>query len=306
MSSQQVFFTAEIRDEIFCQLCKQTTSCPAPEILIKGWKLIILCLFTFPPTKDFEGWLRKYIEERIKGKSKETSYAKLALKKLIVICKSGPRGRILSLGEIEKLKDSPFNLTPFGSSLEEIMEHQKTKYPQLVVPMCLTVLSDAVIRLGGCSVEGIFRIPGDSESMYELKAEVEKGNYDAQTKDPNVAASLLKLWLRELPEPLIPMRFYEKCLATVDDPKKAVKIVQKLPKLNRRALSYLIKFLQVVGDPANQVKTKMTLDNLAMVFAPNLLTCGSDRPETIFENSKLEQVFVKHLIQHMNTSNTLS
>jgi len=47
--------------------------------------------------------------------------------------------------------------------------------------------------------------------------------------------------------------------------------------------------------------TKMTVNNLAMVFAPNFLRCPSDNPQTIFENAKLEQNFVRNLILHLNT-----
>ena len=44
----------------------------------------------------------------------------------------------------------------------------------------------------------------------------------------------------------------------------------------------------------------MTVNNLAMVFAPNFLRCPSDNPQTIFENAKLEQNFVRNLILHLN------
>lgn len=60
----------------------------------------------------------------------------------------------------------------------------------------------------------------------------------------------------------------------------------------------MIKFLQVVADPTNQNTTKMSVSNLAMVFAPNFLRCPSDNPQTIFENTKYEQSFLKQLIQN--------
>lgn len=33
------------------------------------------------------------------------------------------------------------------------------------------------------------------------------------TTDPNIPSSLLKLWLRELSEPLIPAEYYSECVA---------------------------------------------------------------------------------------------
>lgn len=50
--------------------------------------------------------------------------------------------------------------------------------------------------------------------------------------DAHAPASLLKLWYRELYDPLIPDELYEDCVST-DDPEEAKTIVEKLPKLNK-------------------------------------------------------------------------
>lgn len=59
------------------------------------------------------------------------------------------------------------------------------------------------------------------------------------------SASLMKLWYRELEEPLIPMSFYKECVSNYDDPVAAISVVQLLPELNRLVLCYFIHFLQV-------------------------------------------------------------
>lgn len=59
------------------------------------------------------------------------------------------------------------------------------------------------------------------------------------------SASLMKLWYRELEEPLIPMDFYKQCVSNCDDPVAAITVVQSLPELNRLVLCYFINFLQV-------------------------------------------------------------
>lgn len=59
------------------------------------------------------------------------------------------------------------------------------------------------------------------------------------------SASLLKLWYRELEEPLIPHEFYEQCIAHYESPEAAVAVVHALPRINRMVLCYLIRFLQV-------------------------------------------------------------
>ena len=46
-----------LRDEIYCQLIKQTTNNPAGESIVLGFKLMYLCMATFPPSKE----LARYI-----------------------------------------------------------------------------------------------------------------------------------------------------------------------------------------------------------------------------------------------------
>lgn len=45
----------------------------------------------------------------------------------------------------------------FGTTLEEVMALQRTRYPERRLPWIQTVLSDEVLRLNGARTEGIFR-----------------------------------------------------------------------------------------------------------------------------------------------------
>jgi hypothetical protein len=56
---------------------------------------------------------------------------------------------------------------------------------------------------------------------------------------------LLKYWLRDLAEPLIPTSFYDDCIKNAQDPVKTVDIINSLPDCNRRIALYMIRFLQV-------------------------------------------------------------
>lgn len=60
-------------------------------------------------------------------------------------------------------------------------------------------------------------------------------------------------------------------------------------------------FWQVIGQKCNQTATKMNHDNLSMVWAPNFLRCPSEDPMTIFNNTKKEMSFVRHLVINLDT-----
>jgi hypothetical protein len=45
----------------------------------------------------------------------------------------------------------------FGSTLEEVMEMQRSRFPHYKLPWVQTTLSDEVLRLQGTHTEGIFR-----------------------------------------------------------------------------------------------------------------------------------------------------
>ena len=81
--------------------------------------------------------------------------------------------------------------------------------------------------------------------MNALKVRCDQWIPPTDCPDPHIPASLLKLWYRELYEPLIPGEFYEQCISNFQDAEAAVNIVQNLPYINRTVLSYLIRFLQV-------------------------------------------------------------
>lgn len=51
-------------------------------------------------------------------------------------------------------------------------------------------------------------MPGDIDEVNGLKLRMDKGELPMETlRDPHVPASLLKLWFRELEEPLIPEEY---------------------------------------------------------------------------------------------------
>ncbi|XP_051933170.1 rho GTPase-activating protein 39 isoform X2 [Hippocampus zosterae] len=233
-----------------------------------------------------------------------STYAKFCHRKLQkVAITGGKKGlRKPTLEEVDHSRRAIVTPSLFGSSLEEVMERQSELFPDRKLPWVQVQLSQYVLALGGAQTEGIFRVPGDIDEVNALKLQVDQWRIPENLSDPNVPASLMKLWYRELEEPLIPMNFYKQCVSNCDDPVAAIAVVQSLPELSRLVLFYFIHFLQVFAQPSNVAITKMDVNNLAMVMAPNCLRCQSDDPRIIFENTRKEMSFLRMLIVHLDTS----
>jgi hypothetical protein len=154
------------------------------------------------------------------------------------------------------------------------------------VPIILPFLTDGILALGGTKSEGIFRVPGDGDAVSELKLRIDRGYYTLDgVDDPHVLASLLKLWLRELCDPLVPEEMYNDCI-TARDPEQCVRLVEKLPTINRRVVLFVVSFLQLFLEERIQNVTKMTPANLALVMTPYLLRCNSDSMAVVFTNAQ--------------------
>lgn len=329
-----------VRDELYIQLCRQTTDNLCYQSLASGWELMAICLAFFSPSPKFQSYLEGYIyrhtdiandvkitqriNELMEMKNKKFSksrkkrkqnieeeedllistYAKYCYRKLQKVAVTGGKKglRKPTIEEIHHAKNAIVTPSMFGSSLEEIMERQRERYPEKKLPWVQTHLSNKVLGLGGAQVEGIFRVPGDIDEVNALKLQVDQWRIPDNLADPHIPASLLKLWYRELEEPLIPQKYYPQCVNNYENPEAAVAVVASLPDINRLVLGYLIHFLQIFAQPINVSKTKMDVNNLAMVMAPNCLRCQSDDPRIIFENTRKEMSFIRLLIVHLDTS----
>uniref|UniRef100_A0A6J0T705 Unconventional myosin-VIIb isoform X1 n=1 Tax=Pogona vitticeps TaxID=103695 RepID=A0A6J0T705_9SAUR len=104
-----------IRDEIYCQICKQLTGNNNRNSYHRGWILLSLCLGSFPPSKKFEKTLQNFIRG---GPPRYTSYC---LEKLRRTSKNGARSEPPSWLELQETKSKmPITLSVtlmIGSSI---------------------------------------------------------------------------------------------------------------------------------------------------------------------------------------------
>uniref|UniRef100_A0A3Q1GCP3 Rho GTPase activating protein 22 n=1 Tax=Acanthochromis polyacanthus TaxID=80966 RepID=A0A3Q1GCP3_9TELE len=191
----------------------------------------------------------------------------------------------------------------FGQHLEETMLYEAQCGRQRQVPV-LVEQCVGFIHEHGLKEEGLFRAPGQTNHVRELQDAFDRGKkpvFDSST-DVHTVASLLKLYIRELPEPIIPFSKYTQFLScaqllTKDKEMGIIELgkqVKSLPQVNYNILKYICKFLDEVQSHSNE--NKMSVQNLATVFGPNILRPRVEDPVTMMEGSSQVQHLMTVLI----------
>uniref|UniRef100_A0A8C0E4Q9 Rho GTPase activating protein 22 n=1 Tax=Balaenoptera musculus TaxID=9771 RepID=A0A8C0E4Q9_BALMU len=198
---------------------------------------------------------------------------------------------------------APFGGGVFGQHLEDTVHHER-KYGPRLAPLLVEQCVD-FIRERGLTEEGLFRMPGQANLVRDLQDSFDCGEkplFDSTT-DVHTVASLLKLYLRELPEPVVPFARYEDFLScaqllTKDEGEGTLELakqVSSLPLVNYNLLRYICKFLDEVQSHSDV--NKMSVQNLATVFGPNILRPQIEDPVTIMEGTSLVQHLMTVLIR---------
>ncbi|XP_053548152.1 rho GTPase-activating protein 22 [Bombina bombina] len=194
---------------------------------------------------------------------------------------------------------SPFGGAVFGQRLEDAVNQEARSAP-LVVEQCVDF-----IREYGLQEEGLFRLPGQATLVRDLQEAFDCGGkppFDTDT-DVHTVASLLKLYLRELPEPVIPFSRYQDFVGCAhilsrdqeEGTQELCRLVNSLPPANYNLLKYICSFLDEVQ--SHSVVNKMSVHNLATVFAPNILRPKLQEPQDLMKGASLIQHLMTILIR---------
>ncbi|KAJ0173289.1 hypothetical protein K1T71_011465 [Dendrolimus kikuchii] len=166
-------------------------------------------------------------------------------------------------------KDEPV----FGRNLEEVCPSTSPRVPEFVVA-CVKEIEKSEENM--CT-DGLYRASGNLSQVQKIRLEVDQNNRGAieNSNDIHVLTGSLKLFFRELKEPLIPYSMFERVLAACSIKPKEAKIkefrdiIQSLPQCNRDTLKYLLEHLLKVTQHSE--RNRMHTANLAIVFGPTLL-----------------------------------
>nr|XP_034794566.1 rho GTPase-activating protein 30 isoform X4 [Pan paniscus] len=195
----------------------------------------------------------------------------------------------------------------FGCDLQEHLQHSGQEVPQ-VLKSCAEFVEEYGV------VDGIYRLSGVSSNIQKLRQEFESErkpdlHRDVYLQDIHCVSSLCKAYFRELPDPLLTYRLYDKFAEAVGvqlEPERLVKILEvlrELPVPNYRTLEFLMRHL--VHMASFSAQTNMHARNLAIVWAPNLLRskdieASGFNGTAAFMEVRVQSIVVEFILTHVD------
>ena len=167
----------------------------------------------------------------------------------------------------------------FGSPLGEAVRFNHPADVQIELPAVVYRCIEYLDAKNAAGEEGIFRLSGSNVVIKQLRERFNvEGDVnlvtDDQYYDIHAVASLLKLYLRELPTTILTRELHLEFLAVTElhDVNEKVSalngLVHRLPRANNALLRYLSGFLINIINHADT--NKMTVRNVGIVFSPTL------------------------------------
>uniref|UniRef100_A0A672RZW0 Rho GTPase-activating protein 12-like n=1 Tax=Sinocyclocheilus grahami TaxID=75366 RepID=A0A672RZW0_SINGR len=152
----------------------------------------------------------------------------------------------------------------------------------------------------GLGMDGLYRVSGNLAIIQKLRFAVnhdEKVDLgDSKWEDIHVTTGALKMFFRELPEPLFPYAFFNNFITAIKMPDykqkvQAVKdLMKQLPRPNHDTILALFKHLKKVIQHVDE--NRMTTQSVAIVFGPTLL-----RPEVETANMALHMIYQNQIVE---------
>ncbi|XP_041698459.1 rho GTPase-activating protein 12 isoform X4 [Coregonus clupeaformis] len=182
----------------------------------------------------------------------------------------------------------------FGCSLSDLCQRENASVPSFVT-MCIDHVENNALN-----VDGLYRVSGNLAIIQKLrfavnhdeKVDLEEGKWE----DIHVTTGALKMFFRELPEPLFTYGLFHDFVNAIKIPDYKQRVqsvkerVKQLPKPNQDTMQVLFKHLRRVIDHGEE--NRMTTQSVAIVFGPTLL-----RPETETWNMAVHMVYQNQIVE---------
>ncbi|XP_047441851.1 protein FAM13B isoform X5 [Mugil cephalus] len=186
----------------------------------------------------------------------------------------------------------------FGVPLEEVTRTHTISGHE--VPALVKHIVDYIEEHGHLDLEGLFLVNGNAERVDWLRQRYDSGEEVELEKEGDLASavSLLRLFLQELPEPVIPTAIQGHILQLHQDYSNEEELcrnlkylLQQLPQLNYGLLRFLCRFLASV---ASLQQESWNVGALAAVFGPDIFHLSTEG-EDLRDQESVSRVLVELL-----------
>eukprot|EP01122_Echinamoeba_exundans_P002272 TRINITY_DN1222_c0_g4_i1.p1 TRINITY_DN1222_c0_g4~~TRINITY_DN1222_c0_g4_i1.p1 ORF type:complete len:226 (+),score=77.00 TRINITY_DN1222_c0_g4_i1:1142-1819(+) len=208
----------------------------------------------------------------------------------LVDAKGKKAGRLhLLVNFIYDLVEANVDRKVTGVSLVDLAARENAAIPASIAAML------EFLEKNGTEIEGIFRISANAKDVHEAQVLLDIGRHTFHAGEEHTVAALLKSVLRKLPDALLLDSLSSKWLAATS-PAQFKELLVQLPPAHRAVLSRLIALMKKIV--ANEAKTKMSLKNLCICIAPNLLKISDS--QSPLEVIRLPEMLLQ-LVQHYDS-----
>ncbi|XP_060104159.1 rho GTPase-activating protein 12 isoform X6 [Heteronotia binoei] len=186
----------------------------------------------------------------------------------------------------------------FGCNLSSLCQRENSTVPKFV-KLCIEHVEEH-----GLDVDGLYRVSGNLAVIQKLRFAVNHDEKldlnDSKWEDIHVITGALKMFFRELPEPLFTYNHFNDFVNAIkQEPRQRVpavrELIKQLPKPNQDTMQMLFRHLKRVVE--NGEKNRMTYQSIAIVFGPTLLkpekeTCNI-AVHTVYQNQIVELILLE-------------
>eukprot|EP01125_Pyxidicula_operculata_P006594 TRINITY_DN2275_c0_g1_i3.p1 TRINITY_DN2275_c0_g1~~TRINITY_DN2275_c0_g1_i3.p1 ORF type:complete len:934 (-),score=292.68 TRINITY_DN2275_c0_g1_i3:894-3695(-) len=175
----------------------------------------------------------------------------------------------------------------FAMNYQEVID--RVNPPDRILPFLAQSIK--YLEEKALTTTGLFRVSPPKPALDAIRQKIDKGipvDLDKEADEVHIVSGLIKLFLRELPQPLLTFELYKEWMEVLDAPtvreqvENIKPIVAALPEANRillERLTYLCtRILEYEAD------NKMTVENIAIVLCPSILYDKDPNPLTMVQD----------------------
>jgi hypothetical protein len=281
-------------DEFYFQLVKQTINNRSLRLALRTWDLFLIISSIFPASQDSYMWIIAHIGRSAVDPDRRiadtATFTFMRFQARFLLCQTAPFG--------DAPEAIPRDITRgracFRCLLYEMIWGQRCRYPRLPIPYAFYYMIKVFIDKGGIKTQGVFLPGAQSPDVSGVIATVNTDVTVIGRYDVRMLGNLIVAWLKELPNPLVPVEMADQLLTDGNMPR----FIDTIPQLHRLTLLYLVGFLQQLA--ASPKSSGVGKQDCASLFGPLVVNSARVNRDSVIR-VRMNEVAVAMIATVMDT-----